>query len=535
VKVSTPRPPTTVANPISLDAPPVPASTTFQLSELLAGLGRLATPPWTDPVIRGLSDDSRIAGPGDLFLARSGDPAADRAHLAAAIDAGVVAVAAPSASLEDFVAARPVAVFAIDDASTRSWVGEIAARFHGRPGAALAAVGVTGTNGKTTVAWLLRDLLRSVGVRCGLVGTVAIDDGRGSRPATLTTPGALELQATLGRMVEAGCGAAAIEVSSHALDQGRVAGVPFRVGVFTNLSGDHLDYHGSMEAYAAAKRRLFESLDAGATAIVNAGDPASAAMVRTTAAGVLRFAVGEGSAEIRGSIRALSAEGADLAIASPWGGGEVRLPLTGRHNVENALAAFAAAMVVLGDDSPGTDRVVEALGTATAPPGRFERVEVPEGRFTVLVDYAHTDDALARALAALRPLLPEGARLTAVFGCGGDRDRGKRPRMAAAACGQADRVIVTSDNPRTEDPAAIVEEVLAGVPASAAGRVASEVDRAAAIAKAIDEAEEGDIVLIAGKGHEDHQIVGGERRDFDDRRVAALAVADRFGEAAAHR
>ncbi len=523
-------------------APLVSAPNVPQFSDLVAGLGRLAMPPWVDPVIRGLSDDSRIAGPGDLFLARSGDPASDRTHLAAAIDAGVAAVAAPSAALEGFVPARPVAVLAIDAASSRSWVGEIAARFHGRPGAALAAVGVTGTNGKTTVTWLLRQLLRACGVRCGLVGTVAIDDGGGERTASLTTPGALELQATLARMVAHGCQAAAIEVSSHALDQERVAGVPFRAGVFTNLSGDHLDYHGSMEAYAAAKRRLFEGLDAGATAIVNAGDPAAASMTAGLAARVLRFEVEErdgapgvsAASEIQGTIGGMSPEGVDLRIRSPWGDGEVRLPLTGRHNAENALAAFAAAMTVLGETGSSA-AVIEALGTVTAPPGRFERVPVAEGGFTVLVDYAHTDDALGRALAALRPLRPPGGRLIVVFGCGGDRDRGKRPRMAAAACAHADRVIVTSDNPRTEDPAAIVEEVLAGVPASASGRVASEVDRAAAISQAIAEASEGDIVLIAGKGHEDCQIVGRERRDFDDRRVAASAIAARQRQATANR
>ena len=517
----------------------MPAPNALQLSDLLAGLGRLATPPWSDPVIRGLADDSRIAGPGDLFLARSGEVEIDRRHLAAAVEAGVAAIAASRESIEGFTPSRPVAAFAIDAAgfAGRSWVGEIAARVHGRPGAALAAVGVTGTNGKTTVTWLLRQLLEAAGVRCGLVGTVAIDEGAGPRPAALTTPGALELQATLARMVEHKCRAAAIEVSSHALDQGRVGGTPFRAGVFTNLSGDHLDYHGSMAAYAAAKRRLFEGLDRDATAIVNAGDPRSDAMVAGIAARVLRFAVdpaGDTAAEIRGVIETMSPEGLALAIRSPWGEGRVRLPLVGRHNAENALAAFAAAMVVL-DGAASAETVIDALGSATPPPGRLERVPVPSGRFTVLVDYAHTDDALASALAALRPIVPAQARLIAVFGCGGDRDRVKRPRMAAAACAHADRVIVTSDNPRTEDPAAIVEEVFAGVPAEATARVVREVDRAAAISRAIEEAGEGDIVLIAGKGHEDYQIVGRERRDFDDRRVAAGAVAARFRETVASR
>jgi UDP-N-acetylmuramoyl-L-alanyl-D-glutamate--2,6-diaminopimelate ligase len=518
----------------------VPAPNTSQLSDLVAGLGRLATPPWVDPMIRGLADDSRIAGPGDLFLARSGDAEVDRRHLAAAVEAGVAAIAAPVASLAGFTPARSVATVEIETGLPRAWVGLVAARFHGRPGGALAAIGVTGTNGKTTVAWLARQLLQSQGVRCGLVGTVAIGDGVSDRPASLTTPGALELQATLARMVEHGCRAAAIEVSSHALDQDRVAGVPFRVGVFTNLSGDHLDYHGSMERYAAAKRRLFESLDAGATAIVNARDGASEIMTRDLAAGVLRFAVapeGAGvspaSVDVRGVIGDLAPEGFELRIESPWGRGRVRLPLVGRHNAENALAALASTMVVL-EDVERFDEVVAALGSVTAPPGRFEQVSVPGRRFTVLVDYAHTDDALSRALVALRPLVPTGARLTVVFGCGGYRDRAKRPRMAVAACAHADRVIVTSDNPRTEDPVAIVEEVLAGVPAEARSRVGSEVDRAAAIERAVSEAEEGDIVLIAGKGHEDYQIVGDRRRDFDDRQVAAEMLRMRWREAAAN-
>lgn len=524
----------TVRNPISIEPTTVSASTSLPLSDLLAGLGCPATPLRLDPPIRGLVDDSRIAGPGDLFLARSGDPEVDRRNTASAVEAGVAAVAGPEIAFEDLPSRgdSPVAAYRIADRASRDWVGEVAARFHRRPGERLAAIGVTGTNGKTTVTWLLRQLLHSAGMRCGLVGTVTVDDGTKPCPASLTTPGAIELQGTLARMVDAGCRAAAIEVSSHALDQGRVAGIPFTAGVFTNLSGDHLDYHGSMEAYAAAKRRLFEQLPAGSTAIVNAGDAASAGMIGAARGPRIRFAVSDvpttSDTEIAAFVSGMSPHGVELRVRSPWGEGETRLPLVGRHNAENAIAAMAAAMVVLGDAA--FDAVLEGLGSVTPPPGRFE--PVPGGQCTVLVDYAHTDDALRRALTALRPLVPAGRRLVAVFGCGGDRDRGKRPRMAEAACEIADRVVVTSDNPRTEAPEAIIAEILTGVPSGTTARVTTCPDRAAAITEAIAEADEGDIVLIAGKGHEDYQIIGRERRAFDDRRVAAEAVATRWREAA---
>ncbi len=342
------------------------------------------------------------------------------------------------------------------------------------------------------------------------MGTVLVDDGGGVRPSDLTTPGVLELHATLARMVEHGCDAAAIEVSSHALDQRRSAGLRFARAVFTNLSGDHLDYHGSMEAYAAAKRRLFDGLDERAIAIVNAADPASATMVEHTAATVLSFAVVEGDRAIDAAVKArlgfMSPAGTEILLETPWGETEVRLPLVGRHNVENALAAIATA----GSLGVPFATIVEALASIEAPPGRLEPVAtdtLPESeRFTVLVDYAHTDDALRRALEAIRPIVPPGSKLRCLFGCGGDRDRTKRPRMAAVACALADEVIVTSDNPRTEDPHSIVKEILAGVPAS--GVAEAIVDRREAIGVAIARCGPGDVLLIAGKGHEDYQIVG---------------------------
>ena len=512
-------------------------------SDLVASLSNVASPPWIDPVVRGLVDDSRRARPGDLFLARPGSREDGRAHIADAVERGAVGVVGPAgiASVLETLP-RLVALGEVEPDRLREAFGTIADRFHRRPSERLELIGVTGTNGKTTVCFLIRQLLVAAGRRCGLMGTVLVDDGGGVLPAELTTPGVLELHATLARMVEHGCDAAAIEVSSHALDQRRSAGLRFARAVFTNLSGDHLDYHGSMEAYAAAKRRLFESLDEQAIAIVNAADPASATMIERTAATVLSFAVVEGDRAIDAAVKArlgfMSPAGTEILLETPWGEAEVRLPPVGKHNVENTLAAIA----VVGSLGVPFATIVEALASIEAPPGRLEPVAtdtLPESeRFTVLVDYAHTDDALRRALEAIRPIVPPGSKLRCLFGCGGDRDRTKRPRMAAAACALADDVIVTSDNPRTEDPSAIVAEILEGAPPALRhdghdGRVRAIVDRREAIFAAIARCGAGDVLLIAGKGHEDYQIVGREKRSFDDRIESAAAIAARATPSAA--
>jgi len=501
-------------------------------SHLATGLVRVASPPWIDPVVRGLSDDSRLVRPGELFVARPGPRDDGARHVRDAIDRGAVAVIGPPGVAPGALAGdRVVAVGEAEVAAMPAVLGEVAARFFRRPSERLDLIGVTGTNGKTTVAFLTAQILSAAGRRTGLMGTVITDDGATRAPSSLTTPGAIELQDTLARMVSHGCTAASIEVSSHALDQGRVAGVRFRRAVFTNLTGDHLDYHGSMEAYAAAKRRLFLALDSSGLAIVNLGDPMAEFMVAGIAAPVLGFAAwGTGGATeavaarsaVRARLGAMTPSGTEILLETPWGESTLRVPLVGRHNVENVLAAISVA----GSLGVPFAAILAAVASAKAPPGRFEPVPVPGGRFTVLVDYAHTDDALRNALSALRPLLAPGSRLVAVFGCGGDRDRTKRPRMAAVAAELADEVVITSDNPRTEDPEAILDEIAAGLPKGRAG-VRREVDRARAIELAIEHAREGDVVLIAGKGHEDYQIVGREKRDFDDRRVAAAAIARR--------
>lgn len=512
------------------DSAPVTKHAAPLFSDLVLSLSNVASPPWIDPVVRGLADDSRRVRPGDLFLARPGTSDDGSAHIADAVERGAIAVVGPSGIATHLeTLPRMVALAEVDPSRLREAFGTIADRFHRRPSERLDLIGVTGTNGKTTVCFLIRQLLAAAGRRCGLMGTVLVDDGAGPRPAELTTPGVLELHATLARMVEHGCDSAAIEVSSHALDQRRSAGLRFARAVFTNLSGDHLDYHGSMESYAAAKRRLFESLDAKAIAIVNAGDPASAAMVAGIEASVLAYAVVDGDGSSAATVKArlgfMSHAGTEVLLETPWGESTVLVPLVGRHNVENALAAIAT----VGSLGVPFKAIVSSLASLEAPPGRLEPVStdlLPDSeRFTVLVDYAHTDDALRRALEAIRPIVPPGSKLRCLFGCGGDRDRSKRPRMAAVACSLADEVIVTSDNPRTEDPASIVAEVLAGVPK---GRLADAiVDRREAIRAGIDRCGAGDVLLIAGKGHEDYQIVGREKRSFDDRIESATAIAAR--------
>jgi UDP-N-acetylmuramoyl-L-alanyl-D-glutamate--2,6-diaminopimelate ligase len=316
-----------------------------------------------------------------------------------------------------------------------------------------------------------------------------------------------------------------MEVSSHALDQRRVEPLRFEAGVFTNLTGDHLDYHGTMEAYAAAKARLFESLPAEAAAVVNADDEAADRMLQGCGARVLRYAFEDDAADCRAAVTYATARGTGCAFTGPWGELEASLPVIGRHNVAN-MAAALTALHGLGVDVTGLG---EAVAACPPVPGRLEPVR-PESRdapFDVLVDYAHTDDALANVLQALRPVTRN--RLRVLFGCGGDRDPSKRPRMAAAACEWADELVITSDNPRTEDPEAIIDHIVAGVPAEQRDRVRIEPDRAEAIRRAVAEAEADDVVLIAGKGHEDYQIVGTERIDFDDRVEARRALEAVFG------
>jgi UDP-N-acetylmuramyl-tripeptide synthetase len=414
-----------------------------------------------------------------------------------------------------------------DDVARESAV--IAERFYGEPSKSLKVVGVTGTNGKTTVSWLVHALLKRAGMPCGLIGTVIVDDGSEVAPASLTTPPATELSRTLSVMVESGCRCASLEVSSHALAQGRVSGISFDVGVFTNLTGDHLDYHGTSEAYGDAKARLFDMLSSEGVAIVNGDDPAHERMVRDCRARVLRCSLGNERAECAARISEMTITGTRLALTGPWGRIDCRIGLVGEHNAMNALQACAACHA-LGVDP---EELAEGLSRVHAPPGRLEPVTATNDPLSVFVDYAHTDDALEKVLKAVRPLVDKsGGRLWVVFGCGGDRDRTKRPRMGAVCDRLADMLVVTSDNPRTEDPEAIIADISKGLESPGSPRVMVNPDRERAISHAIARAREGDLVLIAGKGHEDYQILpdgmgGTVRRHFDDREVARAALSKR--------
>ena len=469
-----------------------------------------------DLLLTGVTDDSRAVEPGMLFVARAGSTKDGRQYLDDALARGASAVLTTADGSD-----HPNDVVHLKTDDPAAMLGAIVHRWHGDPTRQLRIVGVTGTNGKTTVATLLRQILREAGRRCGLLGTIDIDDGARIAPAELTTPGAPELAAIFARMVANGCTDAVMEVSSHALDQQRVAGMHFTGGIFTNLSGDHLDYHGTMNAYRDAKARLFAALPGHGFAVINARDDAAAAMREAAeGAGARVIACGDDPAP-SARVIARTVAGTALELRGAWGTIRGTVPLVGVHNAMNVLEAVAAAHE-LGLDQATLARSLPRL---TAPPGRLEPVASRRTGPAVFVDYAHTDDALVNVLQAVRPLVPDHGTLRVVFGCGGDRDRTKRPRMMQAALNGADDVMVTSDNPRTEDPSSIVEEILAGVPDEARSRVSALVDREEAIHAAITRARPADVVIIAGKGHEDYQIVGTERRPFDDRLIAAEALS----------
>ena len=452
-----------------------------------------------DAVVCDVRDDSRQITAGALFVARSGTSDDGRKY----IDDAMRADAAAAVQC---------------DAQT---MGRLAERFWGEPSKQLQLIGVTGTNGKTTVAYMVRHLLNATGGKCGMMSTVEVDVGEtsgGAKPqaAELTTPGACEISRTLARMVENGCTHAVMECSSHALDQGRCDALAFDVAVFTNLSGDHLDYHQTMEAYAAAKAKLFGLAGSGFR-VANVDD-AWATRVVGGRDGMIGYGLGEGGdAEL--IAMPVEFKASESIVDVRWHDERVRisLPLVGRHNIYNMLAAMGAT----AGEHIGLPLLAKAMASTKGAPGRLERVTDADAPFTVLVDYAHTDDALRNVLEALRPLVPGGATLRVLFGCGGDRDKTKRPRMAAAACGLADDVVITSDNPRTEDPQRIINDIEAGVPATHRNRVTTIIDRREAIEHIVGSAQTGDIVLIAGKGHEDYQIIGTVKHPFDDRVVAA--------------
>lgn len=456
--------------------------------------------------VTGIAYSSRSVSEGTLFFCVRGFTADGHDFAPEAVERGAVAL----------VCERPLGLgvpeVIVEDA--RAAMGPAAARFYGNPTERLRVVGITGTNGKTTTAFLVRELLERAGTRTGLLGTVKQVVGGVEEGVERTTPEAIDLQATFARMLAAGDRACAMEVSSHALELGRAAGISFACKVFTNLTQDHLDFHSDMESYFRAKRRLFEM---PGPAVVNIDDPYGRRLARELGDAVT-FGIGGGDFSARDV--SFDVAGSAFTVDTPAGPLEVATRLPGLFNVQNALAALAAGRVL------GVDLRVAAEALANAPrvPGRLEPVE--EGQpFGVLVDYAHTPDSLENVLRAARELTER--RLIVAFGAGGDRDRGKRPLMGQVAARLADRVIVTSDNPRSEEPGAIIDEIVEGAGAG----VERETDRRRAIASAIDAAEPGDVVVIAGKGHEQGQeFEGGRKEPFDDVTEAREALRRRAAQ-----
>jgi UDP-N-acetylmuramoyl-L-alanyl-D-glutamate--2,6-diaminopimelate ligase len=498
-----------------------------ELSTLVGTLGGelIAPAAGSIPVdVRRVRLDSRQVERGDLFAALEGSRESGARYVREALERGASAILcarAPEGVL-------PVPVWLHREA--RAVAGRAAAELLGRPSHGMFVVAVTGTNGKTTTAHLAAQLMRACGKKSGVLGTSGHSLADGARiGASHTTPDAPSLQELLFRHRALGGDALALEASSHALSQDRLAGLEVSVAVFTNLTRDHLDYHGDMEAYGWAKQRLFAGLESRAAAVVRADDPWSermAAAARERGARVFTYST-RSPADLVASDVEIGSEGTRVTL---HGMGihriRVNLPLLGRFNVENALAA--AASVLVGGASPST--IVEGLASVSPAPGRLERVALG-APFEVLVDYAHTPDALEKVLTALRECSARSrphARLIVLFGCGGERDSGKRPVMGALAGRLADLVILTSDNPRSEDPAAIAAAVRSGLQGANAAWL-EELDRARAIARALELARPGDLVLLAGKGHEDTQEIAGVRTAFDDRQVARQAWASRGG------
>lgn len=496
-------------------------TTPWRLAALLHGFA--AVDAQDDREVNGLALDSRRVQRGDLFFARAGARDHGARYAGQAVAAGAAAIACDAAEAPPAGVPEGVPLIRVQRLADR--IGPIAARFHHQPARALEVFGITGTNGKTSCSHYLAQAFAADGSLCGVIGTLGYGipgAPDGLRPASHTTPDPITLQGELARMRAAGARRVVMEVSSHALAQGRTLGVDFTGAVFTNLTRDHLDYHGDAAAYGQAKRRLFDSPGLR-FAVINGDDAFGREIMASLGREPVCVSYGlggdvpaDGRQYVRGSVIESSLAGIRLAIDSSWGRGELLTPLVGRFNASNALAVFAVLML----SGLSLDEALRRIAALRAVPGRMERFGGDRRRPLVIVDYAHTPDALEQALDTLRA--HAAGRLVCVFGCGGDRDRGKRPLMGGIAARLADRVIVTDDNPRGEDALAIVADILAGMPTDAAVDVVS--DRAEAIRTAITGADAGDVVLVAGKGHEDYQEIGGRRLPFSDREVVAAAL-----------
>ncbi len=489
-------------------------TTTTTLDELLRGF---AAAPAIQ--VQGVSSDSRQLKPGYLFLACAGHSSHGLDYVGDAVGAGVAAIAWDS-STADFPAGD-VGVPMVAVEGLGQHIGEIANRFYGRPSDAVRVIGVTGTNGKTTVAWLAAQCWEALGQPCGYIGTLGTGIGEIECGDGMTTPGAIELHQNLASFRDQGAQWAAVEVSSHALSQNRIAGVALDTVMFTNLSRDHLDYHGDMQSYAEAKARLFLETNARHR-IINLDSEFGMQLASRCGQDVVTVSTNlDRASDGRPYVFARSIEatesGSLVSISSSWGDGEFSLSLPGDFNVANAVTVLA---LLLRHGVP-TAQACDALSTVDAPLGRMQRVAGPDTAPSVFVDFAHTPAAIEIALRALRAHCK--GQLWCVMGCGGDRDAGKRPQMGRAAEQVADRVVITSDNPRSESPTEIIDDIVGGL--VDAERATIIADRAAAIAWAIEVAAAEDCILVAGKGHENYQLIGNERRDFSDIGVAITALA----------
>ncbi|WP_448565036.1 UDP-N-acetylmuramoyl-L-alanyl-D-glutamate--2,6-diaminopimelate ligase [Trichothermofontia sp.] len=495
----------------------------MNLRDLLTGIipdSALPDHPALAAEVKGLSTNSLACQAGDLFIGMPGTRVDGGEFAESAIAAGAIAVVvSPQAATK--IKANHLCVIAVPDVT--STCARLAARFFGQPTQTLQLVGVTGTNGKTTTTHLIDFFLTACQQPTALLGTLYTRWPGFQQTAVHTTPFAVDLQRQLAAAVAAGCTFGVMEVSSHALAQDRVLGCEFAVAVFTNLTQDHLDFHPSMADYFAAKARLFSPAYLKGRAIVNQDDPyGQQLMAQLLPDQVWRYSVSEASADLWTSDLVYGATGVKGQLHTPQGTIAFQSPLVGQFNISNLLAAIGAGLE-LGLDLAA---MVEVLPGFPGVPGRMQQVQAyPEQDITVIVDYAHTPDSLENLLRAARPFIP--GQLICVFGCGGDRDRTKRPQMGRIAATLADQVVVTSDNPRTEDPHRILQDILAGIPATVKPTVIA--DRATAIRTAILQAKPGDGVLIAGKGHEDYQILGTEKIHLDDREQAREGLAARRG------
>ena len=476
----------------------------MKLKELLKDIPVIAIVGSEDVEITDVNIDSRRIKDGHLFIAMKGTQVDGHKFVPKAIELGAKAV-----MCEDMPEEKAEGVTYVQVESTEDVVGKVATTFHGNPSTKLKLVGVTGTNGKTTIATLLYNMFTKMGHKCGLLSTVCnyiIDE---AIPADHTTPDPIELNRLLDRMVQAGCEYAFMECSSHAIAQKRIGGLTFAGGIFTNLTRDHLDYHKTFENYRNAKKAFFDSLPKTAFAITNADDKNGMVMVQNTKATIKTYSI-RTVADFKARIIECHFEGMYLDMD----GHEVGVQFIGKFNVSNLLAVYAAA-VMLGK-SP--EDVLVVMSTLHSVSGRLEPIHSPEG-YTAVVDYAHTPDALENVLNAIHEVLDGKGHVITVCGAGGNRDKGKRPLMAQEAVKQSDKVIITSDNPRFEEPQDIINDMLAGLNAQQMKKVISIVDRREAIRTACMMAQKGDVILIAGKGHENYQEIKGVKHHFDDHEV----------------